>query len=205
MAVGDPRGLGCVPFPAMRITGGRARGIQLRIPKGDKVRPAMDRLRQAVFSSLGGAVEGVRFVDLFAGSGSYGLEALSRGAAGGVFVEQDRKALQCLRENLEAVCKSAGRGLETLEVAPADAFHWQPIGGPSASIIFADPPFRIVETNTPRLFERFNLALAPGPAGRVVFEMPAELELTQPGWTLLKRLGGGAAGSAVACIYSKDI
>ena len=68
----------------MRISGGAARGIQLAVPKGDAVRPATDGMRQGVFSSLAGLIPGAQFLDLFAGSGAYGLEALSRGAAGGV-------------------------------------------------------------------------------------------------------------------------
>ena len=67
----------------VRISGGAARGIELLVPKGDTVRPATDGMRQAVFSSLGARVAGARFVDLFAGSGAYGLEAFSRGASGG--------------------------------------------------------------------------------------------------------------------------
>ena len=94
----------------MRISGGGARGIPLRVPKGDAVRPATDALRQAIFSSLAQRVPGARFLDLFAGSGAYGLEALSRGAVGGVFVENNFQALGCLRQNVAAVCKSLGRG-----------------------------------------------------------------------------------------------
>src|SRR3954465_11512303 len=93
----------------MRITGGIARGIPLVVPKGDAVRPATDAMRQAVFSSLGARTVGARFLDLFAGSGADGLEALSRGAAGGVFVEQNAKAVACLRQNIAAVCKSLRR------------------------------------------------------------------------------------------------
>ena len=163
----------------------------------------MDRLRQAVFSSLGGIVEGAQFVDLFAGSGSYGLEALSRGAAEGVFVERDRRIVQCLHANLAAVCKSANRDASAFSVAASDAFHWQPSGDWKASIIFADPPFRMIETNAPRLFERFDMILERGANGRVVFEMPAELQPSAAGWTLLKRIGGGAAGSAVASVYAR--
>src|SRR5258705_11275862 len=73
---------------SMRISGGVARGIPLVVPKGDAVRPATDGMRQAVFSSLGGRVVDACFLDLFAGSGAYGLEALSRGAAGGGFLRQ---------------------------------------------------------------------------------------------------------------------
>ena len=100
----------------MRITGGQARGISLALPKGDAVRPATDALRQAVFSSLAARVSGMLFLDLFAGSGAYGLEALSRGAAGGVFVERDARTAEFIRRNLAAVCKSLGRDTGGLHV-----------------------------------------------------------------------------------------
>jgi len=77
----------------MRISGGIARGVPLAVPKGDAVRPATDGMRQAGLSSLGSRVVGAFFWDLFAGSGAYGLEALSRGAAGGIFVERSPRAL----------------------------------------------------------------------------------------------------------------
>ena len=102
----------------MRISGGAARGITLVVPKGDAVRPATDGMRQAAFSSLGALVTGAQFLDLFAGSGAYGLEALSRGAAGGVFVEKNAKAAACVRQNLAAVCKSLGRELAVQRSAP---------------------------------------------------------------------------------------
>ena len=93
----------------MRISGGAARGVTLQVPKGDLTRPATDGMRQAVFSSLAARLPDARFVDLFAGSGAYGLEAFSRGAAGGVFVEQNAKAAACIRKNIAAVAKSAAR------------------------------------------------------------------------------------------------
>src|SRR5947199_1862085 len=105
----------------MRISGGIARGIPLSVPKGDRVRPATDGMRQAVFSSLGERVVGARFLDLFAGSGAYGLEAMSRGASGGSFVEQNAKAAACIRQNIAAVGKSLGRDLHEVEVLQADA------------------------------------------------------------------------------------
>src|SRR5690242_14529688 len=105
----------------MRISGGAARGVPLLVPKGDAVRPATDGMRQAVFSSLGARVAGARFLDLFAGSGAYGLEALSRGAAGGVFVEQNAKAAACVKKNIETVCKSLGRDTHDLAVLQMDA------------------------------------------------------------------------------------
>ena len=105
----------------MRISGGAARGIPLMVPKGDAVRPATDGMRQAVFSSLGGRVVDAQFLDLFAGSGAYGLEALSRGAAGGIFVEQNGKTVECLRRNIAAVCKSLRRDATNLLIVQADA------------------------------------------------------------------------------------
>lgn len=163
----------------------------------------MDRMRQAVFSSLGPAVEGAVFIDLFAGSGSYGLEAVSRGAASGTFVEQERNALACLSGNLAAVCKSAGRDPGPFRVFGADAFSWRPTEAVVASLVFVDPPYRLIEANAARLFATLDALLSRKPGARVVFEMPAELELAPAGWTIVKRLGGGGVGSAVACIYAR--
>lgn len=178
----------------MRISGGGARGILLTVPKGDAVRPATDGLRQAVFSSIAARVAGARFLDLFAGSGAYGLEALSRGAVGGVFVEKNPKAAGCLRHNLAAVCKSLSRGLDDLEIRQADALTAPlEVGGAAPALIFVDPPYEIIPEVAPRLFARFDALLAASalPDTVVVFEAPGELELAPPGWTCVKRLGKG--------------
>jgi len=182
----------------MRISGGVARGIPLVAPKGDAVRPATDGMRQAVFSSLGARVAGARFLDLFAGSGAYGLEALSRGAEGGVFVEQNAKAAACIRRNLAAVGKSLGRDLRDVPVLGADA-RTVPLGaGAVPDLVFIDPPYEMIGDIAPGLFERLAAVLAPNPDAIVVFEFPGELELAPPGWTLLKRLGKGARQPTVA-------
>jgi 16S rRNA (guanine966-N2)-methyltransferase len=176
----------------MRISGGAARGITLAAPKGDRTRPATDGMRQAVFSSLGARVAGARFLDLFAGSGAYGLEALSRGAAGGVFVEQNAKAAACVRENIAAVCKSLGRDARDLAVVQADA-RTVPLGGGAVpDLVFIDPPYEIIPEIAPALFEKLAAVLAPQPEAIVVFELPGELGIAPVGWSLLKRLGKGA-------------
>ncbi|MDR0351615.1 MAG: RsmD family RNA methyltransferase, partial [Puniceicoccales bacterium] len=90
----------------MRITGGMARSINLLSLEHKLLRPATDFLRQAIFSSLGNIVIGKNFLDLFAGTGAYGLEALSRGASGGVFVEKNFSLKQILQKNIGAVSKS---------------------------------------------------------------------------------------------------
>lgn len=182
----------------MRISGGGARGIPLVAPKGDAVRPATDGMRQAVFSSLGARVSGAHFLDLFAGSGAYGLEALSRGAAGGVFVEQNAKAAACVRVNLAAVCKSLGREPQGLTVLQADARTAPFGGGEVPDLVFIDPPYKIIAEVAPGLFARLAEGLAPRPEALVVFELPGELDLLPAGWTLVKRLGKGARQPTVA-------
>ena len=178
----------------MRISGGKARGIELKVPKGDRVRPATDGLRQAVFSSLAAAVPGARFLDLFAGSGAYGLEAFSRGAAGGVFVERDARAAACIRQNIEAVARSVGGNVPAdLSVTQADALQIAAAPpGPVPDLVFIDPPYEIIPEVAPILFARLGALFADRPAAIVVFEFPGEIDLTPEGWTLVKRLGKGA-------------
>ncbi len=187
----------------MRISGGRARGITLQVPRGDAVRPATDGMRQGVFSSLGARVADARFLDLFAGSGAYGLEAISRGAAGGVFVEQNAKASACLRQNIAAVCKSVGRDPRgsdrgAILALQADA-RTVPLGGAAVpDLVFIDPPYEIIEEIAPALFAKLAEVLAPNPEAIVVFEAPGEIDLAPEGWALLKRLGKGARQPTVS-------
>lgn len=182
----------------MRITGGQARGIPLVLPKGDAVRPATDAMRQAVFSSLAAQVSGSSFLDLFAGSGAYGLEAFSRGAAGGVFVENDARTAACIRQNITAVCKSLGRGTGDLQVINADAMTVS--AGVVPDLVFIDPPYEIIPAIAPKLFMRLTELLAAKADSLVVFEMPGELTLSPEGWTCVKRLGKGAHQPTV-CIF----
>jgi 16S rRNA (guanine966-N2)-methyltransferase len=190
-------------FP-MRITGGQARGIILRLPKGDLVRPATDAMRQAVFSSIASRVEGSRFLDLFAGSGAYGLEALSRGAAGGVWVEKNAKAAACIRQNIGAVCKSLARGEHGLTVLNLDAAGVPSGGvGDAPDLVFIDPPYEQIETLAPGLFVRLTELLATQPDPVIIFEMPGDLTLQPEGWTCVKRLGKGAHQPTV-CFFKVD-
>ena len=182
----------------MRITGGLARGIELAAPKGGSVRPATDGMRQAVFSSLGGRVEGARFADLFAGTGAYGLEAYSRGASGGCFVERSPRAVACLRRNIAAVCRSLGRGSGELVAAEADALTLPTGVGAPPDLIFIDPPYEALGAVAPPLFERILAALGPGWRGLVLLEMPGEAAFEPPGWRLARRLGRGARQPSVA-------
>lgn len=186
----------------MRISGGQARGIPLVVPKGDAVRPATDGLRQAVFSSIAARVPGARFLDLFAGSGAYGLEALSRGAIGGVWVERNARTVVCLRRNLAEVCKSLGCETDCGQIVTADAtaVPWPGAGCPD--LVFVDPPYELIATVAPRLFARFDELLTAHPDPVIVFEMPGEVTLEPPGWTCVKRLGKGTRQPTV-CFYRR--
>lgn len=121
----------------MRISGGEARGIRLRVPPG--ARPAAERVRQAVFSSLAPRVAGARVLDLYCGSGAYGLEALSRGAEHAVLVDDDRGAVRAAGENARAA-RLEGRS----EIRRSDAARYlegrAPDDGPF-DLVFCDPPY----------------------------------------------------------------
>jgi len=86
----------------MRVVAGTAGGIPLFVPKGPEMRPTMDRVRAAIFSSLAEAVPGARVLDLFAGTGALGIEALSRGAAEATLVEKEPRAIRAVQRNLVA-------------------------------------------------------------------------------------------------------
>ena len=128
----------------MRIVAGRFRGRALtRVGKGDPanaLRPTTDRVREALFNVLAGGRFGDPFdgpvLDLFAGTGALGLEALSRGAQRAVFVESGRKATGLLRKNIALL----GVGDET-DTIPRDATRLPPNAGLPATLVFLDPPF----------------------------------------------------------------
>lgn len=162
----------------MRITGGQARGIPLRTPRGEATRPATDRVREAVFSRLGPLLPGATFIDLFAGSGAYGLEAWSRGAAGGCFVEQHRATVRLLQANVEAVARSLGQPASVCRVLGRDVFHLHDF--PAAPLVFCDPPWALWEREPARVLRAAETVTCPG--GLLVAEVPGGLELPLVGW-----------------------
>ena len=103
----------------MRIAGGEWCGRTLKAPPGDAVRPTQDRVRGALFSMIQAEIAGASFLDLFAGAGSVGLEALSRGAARATFVESNPRHAACLAANVSALGAEA-----RAEIVRADAFAW---------------------------------------------------------------------------------
>jgi 16S rRNA (guanine966-N2)-methyltransferase len=123
----------------MRIVSGRWRGRVIKAPADDRVRPTADRVREAWMSILQSEIPGARVLDLFAGSGALGLEALSRGAEHADFVELGRRSLDALRANIDALDAAAlvtvhrGDAIRFIERLPANAYN----------IAFADPPYRL--------------------------------------------------------------
>ena len=169
----------------MRVIAGTARGTRLApVPRG--VRPTSDRVRESVFNALGQFFEG-DVLDLYAGTGSLGIEALSRGCDRAAFVEKDRRALATIRENLrrtrlqdraEIVAGDVGRVLDRMLT-----------DGRQFNLIFADPPYRIAATEVGGVLSRLGALLAPG--GRVVLESgEAPAAGTQGEKGVTRRYGG---------------
>ena len=173
----------------MRVIAGTAGGLRLDCPDGI-ARPMMDRVRGAVFSSLGEAVAGARALDLFSGSGALGIEALSRGAASCVFVDRHRKAVETIRANLtRAKLTGIVRGQDVA------AFIGQAAEG-AFDLVFADPPFALDASDPAHpvsLLTGSALAHCVAPDGIFVIELPATPPPGNASWALLRSRRYGQA------------
>jgi 16S rRNA (guanine966-N2)-methyltransferase len=176
----------------LRIIGGEWRGRRIRFPGKGGIRPTPDRVRETLFNWLAAAVPGSLCLDLFAGSGALGLEALSRGARAVTFVEQDRENAARLSETVKLLAPGRAR------VVQADALAWLS-GTPEAhDIAFLDPPF-----DAGLMAESLRLLDEGGwlqPAAFVYLEMPAaEGKPAMPAhWTLHRSGRAGAVGYHLA-------
>jgi pantetheine-phosphate adenylyltransferase/16S rRNA (guanine(966)-N(2))-methyltransferase RsmD len=152
----------------MRIIAGEARGVRLaKVP--EHVRPTSDRVRESVFNALGQFFEGGAVLDLYAGSGALGIEALSRGFGRAVFVERDGRAAKVIRENLR---KTRLEGRAEVVVGEVGAYVERALAeGKVFNLIFADPPYRIAATEAGEILLRLRSALERG--GRIVVESDA--------------------------------
>jgi 16S rRNA (guanine966-N2)-methyltransferase len=121
----------------MRVTGGTGKGRRLKAPVGSRVRPTSDKVKQALFNILGERVNDAAFLDLFAGAGGIGIEALSRGAGRAVFVDASRASIELVRQNIE----QTGFGEQSQAIlSKVESFLRKPSGGPY-DIVFLDPPY----------------------------------------------------------------
>jgi 16S rRNA (guanine966-N2)-methyltransferase len=171
----------------LRIVAGNWRGRRLPVVDADGLRPTAERVRETLFNWLMHTIAGKRCLDLFAGTGALGLEALSRGARSCIFVERDRRAARALRENVrtldaagaEVIEADAQRVIDTLEPGRVD-------------LVFLDPPF--ADADLTRLCRRLVESGILAPDARVYLEMPrdaADIELPD-GW---RRIKTGNAGN----------
>jgi len=174
----------------MRVIAGEAGGIRLDVPKND-IRPTMDRVKAAIFSSLGHEVIGARVLDLFAGTGALGIEALSRGAASALFVEENSAALTVIERNL-ARTKLEGR----IRRQDVFAFLRSTQAREPFQIIFADPPYDKTKAGgefTSLLLENAQLAEMLEPSGIFVLEKrPSEKMPPMPLWNVVRARSYGA-------------
>jgi 16S rRNA (guanine966-N2)-methyltransferase len=160
----------------MRVIAGRWGGRRLQAPPGDATRPTSDRVREALFSVLADRVPGARVLDLFAGSGALGIEALSRGAAEATFVDSAPAALRAVRANLEALGAEA-------QVHRSDARRFLRSASAAAryyDLVFLDPPYRLAGRLGDELTVALPAVLAPGAAVVAESDRRAPLELGLP-------------------------
>lgn len=167
----------------MRVIAGIAKGRRLIGPKSDKIRPALDKVKQAVFNILGD-ITGCRILDLFAGTGSIGIEALSQGASHAVFVDDGPESLKIVRKNLE-ICRFEGRATVLKMKIPEelDRIKKKEAG---FDLVFVDPPYdrNLVNPTLQKLFSSGLLS----PQGWVIVEhSPRELIQENQAWMIKSR------------------
>jgi 16S rRNA (guanine966-N2)-methyltransferase len=160
----------------MRVIAGEWRGRPLKAPPGAATRPTSDRVREALFSILAARVPDARVLDLFAGSGALGIEALSRGAQTATFVDDAPAAIRAIAANLEALDARA-------EVRRADVLRFLASargGAAQYDLVFLDPPYRDAERLAPALSEALPAVLAPGAVAVAESDRRAPLALDLP-------------------------
>lgn len=122
---------------SLRIIGGKWKGHRLKVPSSKAIRPTPDAVRETLFNWLGSSVAGAKVVDLFAGTGSLGFEALSRGAAHATFVEKNRRSVSMLRK----ACEKFDLDATEASVISANSIGWLKSSNSKWDIVFVDPPF----------------------------------------------------------------
>ena len=179
----------------MRITGGEWRSRRIKGPgRTQRLRPTPDAMRERAFAVLGDRVAGAAVLDLYAGTGAIGLEALSRGAASAVFVERDRTAARLVEANCDGLCGGSGRA-RVLQRPALRAIQELAGSGLRFSLAWADPPFESWQEGLEALVAAFSSGVLDRDA-TACLECPAraDVEGSLPGWLRVERdLAGGAS------------
>jgi 16S rRNA (guanine966-N2)-methyltransferase len=177
-----------VTFGAMRVVAGTAGGLRLVAPAGQSTRPTSDRVREATFNSLGsmGVIDGARVLDLFAGSGALGIEALSRGAAHATFVDHDQRARKAVTANLDTT-----RLADHATVVAGDALGYLATHSGEVDLVLLDPPYE---------FEHWDDLFAVLPDAVVVVESDRSVE-PPAGWAVVR---SKRYGTTVVAIFRRS-
>ncbi len=184
----------------MRVTGGTGKGRRLKVPAGG-VRPTSDKVKQALFNILGEKVQGAAFLDLFAGAGGIGIEALSRGAEKVVFVDASRASLNAIKHNIDM----AGFGGRTVVIASKAESYLRKAAG-QFDVVFLDPPYAqvmgplmemvssagILKPNGIVIAEHFKKQPSPGKAGSLALYREALYGDTVLAFYRLQETGAGS-------------
>jgi 16S rRNA (guanine966-N2)-methyltransferase len=185
----------------MRITGGQLRGRGLFAPKGLRIRPTADPVREAVFSIIGQNLWGLNVLDLFAGTGSLGLEALSRGAQRALFIDNSPQAIDLIRKNLGA-CECSHQA----SVLRWDLRKGLPQGHPwlqeTMDLVFLDPPYG--SHAIPPLLEAISAADLLSVGSRAVAESARD-ETLPPGFGQLKMIDTRRYGDTRISLYAYEV
>ncbi|NMA79411.1 MAG: 16S rRNA (guanine(966)-N(2))-methyltransferase RsmD [Clostridiales bacterium] len=154
----------------MRVITGIAKGRKIRALEGEDVRPTIERVKEAMFSTIQFEIEGANVLDLFAGSGQLGIEALSRGARHCTFVDSSAKSIDCIRENIKVVGFN-----DKARIIPANSNSFLKATTDKFDFIFVDPPYEkgIVAKTLNNLSDKVM------PNGKVICEHEHKLELAQ--------------------------
>ncbi|MCQ2421012.1 MAG: 16S rRNA (guanine(966)-N(2))-methyltransferase RsmD [Clostridia bacterium] len=176
----------------MRVITGSARGMQLKAPKGMETRPTLDQVKEAAFSAIQFEVEGRRVLDLFAGSGQMGIEALSRGAKSAVFVDMGKEPCRIVRENLEKT-----KLIDRAQIFQRDSIAYLSACREKFDLIFLDPPYAkdLLENALKRISEIDILS----DSGIIICERPADKTLTDdyPGCSVWREYRHGSAALTI--------
>lgn len=164
----------------MRVVAGQWKGRRITAPQGRDTRPTADRVREAIFSAVVsriGSLEGVQVLDLYAGSGALGIEALSRGAAGCTFVDSARSATSAIKRNLDELGADPKSAL--IQVAAVERYSPRE-GSVAVGLLLADPPYRIDAAKFAQVLQGFADRGALEHGALVVYEHSAETSATWP-------------------------
>ena len=178
----------------MRVITGSARGMTLRTLEGETTRPTSEKVKEAIFSSIQFEIEGAHILDLFAGSGQMGIEALSRGAADAVFVDSDKGAVGIIKENIKKV-----RFEDRSQIVQSDAFSFLNMNIRKFDIVFLDPPYAAgILTKALGGVEDFTES-----GGTVICEHPSGAEMPDESGAL-KKYRSYKYGKTSITVYRKD-